>query len=235
MKSLTDLRKYVATVILATVAILGCNAQVESNPMQYVAIEEGTSAVNDELSKQTNGLLKTAQAQGMIAAEFEMMKKWEGKYNSYLKTAKGYAEAIKAGTTLYAEGVETLTHLFQIKKACAANPEGIAASLAWSDIYLDVTVQFIKTYSILKEAIASGGKNNMLTGAERTEMLWKLNDELSKLNTKLRKVAISIAFYNMTDVFNKITAGMIDKSYGQIAEDALKRWRKASKVSGILN
>lgn len=222
----------VTTMLLLTLATI---AQIEENPLEYAAIEEGTAAVNEQLKKQWDALWKIAQSQGMIAAEFEMMKKWEGKYNSYLKTAKGYAEAIKAGTTLYAEGVETLTHLFQIKKACAANPEGIAASLAWSDIYLDVTVQFIKTYSILKEAIASGGKNNMLTGAERTEMLWKLNDELSKLNTKLRKVAISIAFYNMTDVFNKITAGMIDKSYGQIAEDALKRWRKASKVSGILN
>ena len=101
-------------------------AQVgEANPLQYAAIAEGTYLLNSTMNSQTKGMQKTAAFQGTIAAEFTKMKQWEGKYNAYLKTARGYAEALKAGTTLYADGVETLQHLYEIQRAINANPVGI--------------------------------------------------------------------------------------------------------------
>jgi hypothetical protein len=178
---------------------------------------------------------KTAALQGSMAAEFTMMKKWEQKYNAYLKTARGYADALKAGTSLYADGVETLRHLYEIRKAINANPTGIGATLAMNDLYLETTTEFIKTYRLLKVSVAKGGTDNMLTGAERTEMLWQLNDELARLNAKLRTLAISIAYHNFTDVWNQYTAGMVDKSHADIAHDAYDRWRRASTVAQILS
>jgi hypothetical protein len=163
------------------------------------------------------------------------MKQWEGKYNAYLKTARGYAEALKAGTTLYADGVQTLQHLYEIQRAINANPAGIGATLAMNDLYLETASEFIKTYRLLKVSVAKGGTDNMLTGAERTEMLWQLSDELARLNAKLRTLAISIAYHNFTDVWNQYTAGMVDKSHGEIAADAYERWRRASNVSRILS
>jgi hypothetical protein len=211
-------------------------AQVgESNPSQYVAIAEGQTLVNNAVNSQTKGMQKTAALQGSMAAEFTMMKKWEQKYNAYLKTARGYADALKAGTSLYADGVETLRHLYEIRKAINANPTGIGATLAMNDLYLETTTEFIKTYRLLKVSIAKGGTDNMLTGAERTEMLWQLNDELARLNAKLRTLAISIAYHNFTDVWNQYTAGMVDKSHADIAHDAYDRWRRASNVARILS
>jgi hypothetical protein len=211
-------------------------AQVgESNPSQYVAIAEGQTLVNNAVNSQTKGMQKTAALQGSMAAEFTMMKKWEQKYNAYLKTARGYADALKAGTSLYADGVETLRHLYEIRKAINANPTGIGATLAMNDLYLETTTEFIKTYRLLKVSIAKGGTDNMLTGAERTEMLWQLNDELARLNAKLRTLAISIAYHNFTDVWNQYTAGMVDKSHADIAHDAYDRWRRASTVAQILS
>jgi hypothetical protein len=211
-------------------------AQVgESNPSQYVAIAEGQTLVNNAVNSQTKGMQKTAALQGSMAAEFTMMKKWEQKYNSYLKTARGYADALKAGTSLYADGVETLRHLYEIRKAINANPTGIGTTLAMNDLYLETTTEFIKTYRLLKVSVAKGGTDNMLTGAERTEMLWQLNDELARLNAKLRTLAISIAYHNFTDVWNQYTAGMVDKSHADIAHDAYDRWRRASNVARILS
>ena len=232
--------RYVCNHILPTLVLAGISvstfAQVgESNPSQYVAIAEGQTLVNNAVNSQTKGMQKTAALQGSMAAEFTMMKKWEQKYNSYLKTARGYADALKAGTSLYADGVETLRHLYEIRKAINANPTGIGATLAMNDLYLETTTEFIKTYRLLKVSIAKGGTDNMLTGAERTEMLWQLNDELARLNAKLRTLAISIAYHNFTDVWNQYTAGMVDKSHADIAHDAYDRWRRASSVCGILN
>ena len=232
--------RYVCNHILRTLVLAGISvstfAQVgESNPSQYVAIAEGQTLVNNAVNSQTQGMQKTAALQGSMAAEFTMMKKWEQKYNSYLKTARGYADALKAGTSLYADGVETLRHLYEIRKAINANPTGIGATLAMNDLYLETTTEFIKTYRLLKVSIAKGGTDNMLTGAERTEMLWQLNDELARLNAKLRTLAISIAYHNFTDVWNQYTAGMVDKSHADIAHDAYDRWRRASNVARILS
>ena len=232
--------RYVYNHILPALVLAGMSvstfAQVgESNPSQYVAIAEGQTLVNNAVNSQTKGMQKTAALQGSMAAEFTMMKKWEQKYNSYLKTARGYADALKAGTSLYADGVETLRHLYEIRKAINANPTGIGATLAMNDLYLETTTEFIKTYRLLKVSIAKGGTDNMLTGAERTEMLWQLNDELARLNAKLRTLAISIAYHNFTDVWNQYTAGMVDKSHADIAHDAYDRWRRASNVARILS
>ena len=75
----------------------------------------------------------------------------------------------------------------------------------------------------------------MLRGSERTEMLWQLNDQLADLNRRLRQLAISIAYHNMMDVWNRYTAGLIDRDKGVIASEALDRWRRASEVASVLN
>ena len=227
--------KATMVAMLMAVPVMMHAQAAESNPAQVVAIAEGQKLVNDQISSQTNGMQKTAVRQGAIATEFTIMKGWESKYNSYLKTARGFAEALQAGTTLYADGVETLQHLYEIQRAINANPVGIGATLAMNDLYMETAQEFVKTYRLLKTSIAKGGSENMMTGAERTEMLWELTDALARLNRKLRMVAISIAYHNLTDVWNQATAGIIPKSHSDIAHDALDRWKRASEVSSILD
>lgn len=207
----------------------------QSNPLQYVEIETGHKNINDQIKKQTKAQEKTGLLQATISAEFTKIKQWEGKYNSYLKTARGYAEAIKAGTSLYAEGVETLRHIHEIRKAVAANPQGIGASVAMNNIYVETAAELIRTYRLLKVSVALGTNVNMLTGAERTELLWNLNDALDQLNRKLRRLAMSIAFYNLGDVWNNATTGMVERSHAQVAADAIDRWKRAQRVYAILD
>lgn len=207
----------------------------QSNPLQYVEIETGHKNINDQIKKQTKAQEKTGLLQATISAEFTKIKQWEGKYNSYLKTARGYAEAIKAGTSLYAEGVETLRHIHEIRKAVAANPQGIGASVAMNNIYVETAAELIRTYRLLKVSVALGSNVNMLTGAERTELLWNLNDALDQLNRKLRRLAMSIAFYNLGDVWNNATAGMVERSHAQVAADAIDRWKRAQRAYAILD
>ena len=234
MKLLTEC-KFMTVAVILIVPVLSYAQAAESNPAQVVAIDEGNKMINDKISSQATAMQKTATYQGSIATEFTIMKGWESKYNSYLKKTRGYAEAIQAGTTLYADGVETLQHLYELQRAINANPTGIGATLAMNDLYMETAQEFIKTYRVLKTSIAKGGEENMLTGAERTEMLWELTDALAKLNSKLRMLAISIAYHNLTDVWNQATVGIIPRSHSDIAHDAIDRWKRASEVSMILN
>lgn len=221
----------------------------ETNGTQIAALEGGGGLINKAISAQTTSQTKTDLLAGAIGTEFLIIKGWEGKYNSYLKTTQGYAEGLKGAATLYAEGVTTLRHLYEITKAIKNNPQGLIASAAMSNVasgaklkeleknpmasisihnlYADAAAELIKVYNVLKYTIAVGGKTNMLTGAERTELLWYISDSLQDFNRKLRQLALSISYYNMTDVWNRVTTGLVERNHGEIARQAYKRWVKA--------
>ena len=216
------------TVIVGCAFSLSVRAQLEeNNGTQIAAIAGGGELINKAISKQTTSQTKTDLLAGAIGTEFLFIKGWEGKYNSYLKTTQGYAQGLKGAATLYAEGVTTLRHLYEITKAIKNNPQGVMATVSMNNLYADAAAELIKVYNVLKYTISVGGKTNMLTGAERTELLWAISDSLQDFNRKLRQLALSIAYYNMTDVWNKATAGMVDRNHGEIARQAYKRWVKA--------
>ena len=216
------------TVIVGCAFSLSVRAQLEeNNGTQIAAIAGGGELINKAISKQTTSQTKTDLLAGEIGTEFLYIKGWEGKYNSYLKTTQGYAEGLKGTAMLYAEGVTTLRHLYEIAKAIKNNPQGVMATVSMNNLYADAAAELIKVYNVLKYTISVGGKTNMLTGAERTELLWEINDSMQDFNRKLRQLALSIAYYNMTDVWNKATAGMVDRNHGEIARQAYKRWVKA--------
>ena len=199
----------------------------ENNGSQIAAIRGGGEKINKAISKQTTSQTKTDLLAGAIGTEFLFIKGWEGKYNSYLKTTQGYAEGLKGAATLYAEGVTTLRHLYEIAKAIKNNPQGVMATVSMNNLYAETAAELIKVYNVLKYTIAEGTQTNMLTGAERTELLWEIKDSMQDFNRKLRQLALSIAYYNMTDVWNKATAGMVDRNHGEIARQAYKRWVRA--------
>lgn len=234
MKLQTECRRLILTVC-CTIATITANAgYVNTNPMEYQLIRENEGEINAKKKKQMKKEAEIAALQGSMATEFTIMKGWEAKYNAYLKTAK-YAEALKAGTSLYADGVETLRNLYDLQRMAAQNPAGIAASLAMNNLYVETAIELTKTYRTLKNAVAASGKQHMMNAAARTQMLWQLDERMTALNRKLRNLTISIAYYNLTDVWNRATAGLVTKSHESIARDALKRWKRASEVNRRLN
>lgn len=97
-----------------------------------------------------------------------------------------------------------------------------------NDLYLETAEELVTVFTLLRDAVAVGGKENMLTGAERSATLWALQDRLHAFPQKLRLLYMSIRYYNLTDVWNNITAGMIDRSNGSIARQAKNRWKRAA-------
>lgn len=208
------------------------NAQiVSSNPLEYVALAEGNELINAQIKSQIEDEEKTALFQNTIAAEFTQIHKWEKKYNSYLKTAEGYASTLKASTSLYDDGVRIFINLCHLKKAIAENPQGIVATMSMNNLYIETATELVTVYTTLKDAIAKGGTENMLTGAERSKTLWALNDRLAAFNKKLTQLSLSIRYYTMTDVWNNATAGMIDRTNAEVASQAYGRWRRCAKAA----
>lgn len=223
------------TVSILLTLLLFCGksyAQIaSSNPLEYVALAEGNELINGQIKDQISDQQKTALFQNTIAAEFDQIHRWEQKYNSYLKTVDGYASTLKACTHLYDDGVHIFITLCKLKSAIGSNPQGIVATMSMNNLYIETATELVTVYTTLKDAIAKGGKENMLTGAERSKTLWELNDRLAAFSKKLNRLYLSIRFYTMTDVWNNITAGMLDRTNAEVAHEAYGRWRRAARVA----
>jgi hypothetical protein len=221
----------ILTMFLIAFATIDAHAQVVvSNPLEWLALAEGNEQLNDVIQSQITGETKTAALQNTIAAEFTQIHEWEKKYTSYLQTASGFASSLKASATLFEDGVRIFITLGKLKNAISSNPQGIVATMSMNNLYIETATELISVYSLLRDAIATGGKENMLTGAERSQTLWQLSDKLGSFSKKLHRLYLSIKYYTMTDVWNSISAGMIDRDNGQIAKDALKRWRRSARL-----
>lgn len=208
------------------------HAQVAaSNPLEWVALAEGNEVINGQIEKQIKGQMQTALLQNTIAAEFNRIHQWEKQYNSYLKTASGYASSLKACTHLYNDGVRIFLTLGKLGKAIGDNPEGIVASMNMNNLYIETATELVSVFTLLNDAVAKGGTANMLTGAERSKTLWALNDKLSAFSRKLHLLYLSIRYYTLNDVWNNVTAGMLDRSNGEVARMAMSRWRRAAAFS----
>ncbi len=232
MKSPTAIRTMLLTMTLTLFPFCKeARAQyVLTNPGEYIALAEGNDLINTEIKDESEKQMKTAMLQNTIAAEFTKIKEWEKKYSSYLQTAEGYASSLKAATTIYNDGVRIFITMGKLRKAIANNPEGPIATISMNNLYIETATELVSVFTLLKDAVAKGGKENMLTGAERSQTLWLLSDKLHSLSRRLQKLNLSIRYYTMTDVWQRATAGMIDRSYSEIAGQSFRRWRRAATV-----
>ena len=223
--------QHIIAVLVALLAGLlpqAAKAQIAaSNPLEWMALAEGNEVINDQIEKQIKGQTQTALLQNSIAAEFNRIHKWEKQYNSYLKTASGYASSLKACTHLYNDGVR----IFITGKAIRNNPQGIIAGMSMNNLYIETATELVSVFTLLNEAVAKGGNENMLTGAERSKTLWALNDKLSAFSRKLHLLYLSIRYYTLNDLWNNVTAGMLDRNNGEAARMAMSRWRRAAALA----
>lgn len=220
-------------LVLLFVACMSSYAQVTStNPGEYTILAAGNELINKTVKSETKAERETALMQNAMAAEFTKMKKWEREYNSYLKAANGYASALKAATHIYSDGLRILLTLDKMRKAVSNNPQGVAATVSMNNLYMETTTEMLSVFTLLKSSVAKGGEENMLTGSERSKTLWELEDKLSSFSHKLQLFYYSIRHYRMSDVWNRATAGMIERDRQEVALQSLSHWkRRAREVS----
>lgn len=230
MKSRTVIKSILSCALMLFLSHTA-KAQAIFNPGEWLALAEGNELINSQIESETKSQLQTATLQNTMAAEFNQIRKWENKYSGYLQTASGYASTLKAGTMLYHDGVHIFITLGQLRKSVLENPQGIAATLSMNNLYVETATELISVFTLLNESIAKGGTQNMLTGAERSQTLWALQDRLGAFSKKLHYLYLSIRYYNLTDVWNRASAGMIDRSNAEVAGQAYDRWRRAANVA----
>ena len=229
----TNSRRRLAALLLPVLLLGAGNLRAQivvANPLEWAVLAEGNELIDGQIRNEIDGETRTAVLQGTISAEFTQIKKWEGKYNAYLKSVDGYASSLKAATHLYNDGVRLFINLCDIKKAIANNPQGVAATFSMNNLYAETATEIVTVYTTLRDAIATGGEGNMLTGAERSKTLWMIEDSLKAFNHKLSQLSLSLRYYTLSDVWFNATEGILDRDNGEIARQAQSRWKRASRT-----
>ena len=134
--------KWVLLIVLAVLATVLSSVRASAqivvvNPLEWAALIEGNEVMHAEMKDEIQGETETAVLQNTIAAEFSQIKKWEKKYNGYLKCVDGYASSIKAASHLYNDGVMLFINLCNVKKAVESNPQGIVATFSMNNLYVE--------------------------------------------------------------------------------------------------
>lgn len=215
----------IGCIFLCPARMMGQSATT-NHAIEYWLIESYNDAITDLHSVQTQYADTTAAAATATTVLYYIMGGWERKYNEYLKD-NTFANAMTAGVNLYAEGTKTLFYINELRKVVKNNPEGIIATAALNNLYVEVAVDLLRTFRTLKYCVGAGGSENMLTGAERAKMFLRLADELHQMNAKLQKLTLSIGYYNLLDVKDRAIRPIIRHDKMSAAKESLKGWRRA--------
>lgn len=222
-------RAKLLALLLCTLCVKNISAQYSlssSNLGEYEAIGKGEALINSYTGSEIAKSTAIYGEQMTVFYADSKMESWHKKYNAYLKAAE-YGDAIASACTLFADGVRILQDFYDIYVASRVNPQGIGSSAFMNNLYLETACEFIDTYNTINDVLKKGGSDNMLTGAAKTNMLWNIAGRMEDLDRKLRRLAYSITVTSFSDVWNAAIAGMVDKTPGQCAQEALDRWKRA--------
>jgi len=209
---------------------------VVEDPALMAAVLDGFALQNKAILSSTGYKTALVAEEIVMQKQLTAMRRWEAQYNSYLKTAAGYAQSLRAGMGIYNQGIESLRLIWLIEKGIANNPSGAFASTNLQlDLYLRTAASFAKSFSIMRNIVAGkngeGGEMNMLNGRERTQVLWDAYDCLVELNKNLSDIHRYIYYYNLLDIWNKALEGRPCVNKKMVANQCLERWCRAATSS----
>lgn len=206
------------------------------NAFETGQIEWYQSKMAEKYEQEGDMLQKTIALQTTINANQFHIKEWERKYANYLKNVNGYASALKASCTIVEDAAKTFLSIQGVTSAIHDHgAEGIVSTAYMDDVFLDCIADLMSCCKIVKNVIAANpeggveGKDNMLTGRERTEILWMVEEKLASFNTHLHRLEFCIRYYRLIDIWNEYTAGMY-RNKAEIVNNSQERWARTMQA-----
>ncbi len=165
---------------------------IVQNPGEYLAIEALENALNSLYEKEIKTQTSISTIQNTIEIEFSQIKDIEKAYTNYLQDASFYATSLKASSSLIDDGVIILNYLSKISKEIKESKNNAICLFKIDNLLKEATNKILSLYTFYSQEIALGGKDNMLSGYERSKLLLELSKNLSEFKRKLEKIYYSL-------------------------------------------
>lgn len=197
---------------------------------QDATIAAGEQSLLKAEGQTASAMLAMNVAQTPMRMEYKAMSKWARQYYAYLDTASYVANSVQATTTIYVQALEVLRELIDVGKAIKDSPQGLISSSLRSDLYIQTSIQLINVFRTLKYVVSKGGRNNLMNGRERCEVLWSISNDLDVVKRNLRSLTNEIRYCTMADLWWDATISYGIYDHRQIAERCLHDMCRASRT-----
>lgn len=194
-------------------------------PIQESTITAGEYTLQQLIGQQAVQMAAVNAEQVPISLEFKEMDNWNRKYYNYLSDASYVINSLQAGTTIYTKAFECFRNLVDLGKAIKENPQGVVSTAALNNLYVETAVKFVKVFRTLNNVLKKGGKQSMLNGADRCRLLWQISGELDELKTSINRIAISVRYYSIIDVWWNATLQYGIYDHKQVADYCYNKWK----------
>lgn len=194
-------------------------------PIQESTITAGEYTLQQLIGQQAVQMGAVNAEQVPISLEFKEMDNWNRKYYNYLSDAGYVINSLQAGTTIYTKAFECFRNLVDLGKAIKENPQGVVSTAALNNLYVETAVKFVKVFRTLNNVLKKGGKQSMLNGADRCRLLWQISGELDELKTSINRIAISVRYYSILDVWWNATLQYGIYDHKQVADYCYNKWK----------
>jgi hypothetical protein len=164
--------------------------------------------------------------------EVDATTEYQRLYNEYLDTFRDiicYAAQIYG---FYYEIGKLTDNMGSLTKQLKANPGGAVAVALLpnrSAIYREILIGSLDIVNDIRQVCLS---NIKMTEKQRAEIVFAIRPKLKTINKKLQHLTLAVKYSSMSDVWNEIDEGTIEKAdNAKIAKAAKLRWKlRARKV-----
>lgn len=230
MKLPINTKRLVAVLCLSLCFVTASRAELATFLFQDGVITVGEYSLQKATGRTSAAMLAMTASQTPMKMEYKAMSKWARQYYSYLDSASYIANSVQATTTIYVQAMEVLRELVDVGKAIKDSPQGLISSSIRSELYIQTAIQFINVFRTLKFVVSKGGKQNMMNGRERCEILWSISNDLDVIKRNLRSLTNEIRYCTFADLWWDATISYGIYDHRQIAENCLDNMCRASRV-----
>jgi hypothetical protein len=219
-------------LILLLMTLGFCRMQAQTDPTLAGMIVIYTEKAKSELKSQEKAMALQTTGHIWIKEEVDATSEYQRLYNDYLDTFRDiicYAAQIYG---FYYEIGKLTDNMGSLTMQLKANPGGaVAAALLpnRSAIYREILIGSLDIVNDIRQVCLS---NIKMTEKQRAEIVFAIRPKLKTINKKLQHLTLAVKYSSMSDVWNEIDEGTIEKAdNAKIAKAAKLRWKlRARKV-----
>lgn len=178
-------------------------AQVYTDPATAAAVELNTAVIGKKLDDSKKAQATVAAENLLIYAQLDSIRKYDRIMVGYLKKAHGVFNNIYQITECINLSEQIISGLNKCRQAAVEHPEGGVITALVSKHFSQIVTESTGLVGNISTLVTGGGESNMLTSAERLQLLYAINSRLHALNRLVNRLRWQIQNFVWMDLLRE--------------------------------
>lgn len=226
-----QIRKVILGMLLLGNVIPVMAQKIETDPVAVAAIWTQTTTLETELAKSATAQMTNTSTNAAITLMVDSIRKYDKIMLDYLQKANNVFNTIYYAADALEMGTNIVKKLGNLMQEVKNHPQGALVTAVANDAYKDIIAETGALVPQIANFVQGSGKGNLLTSAERMDILYDVHAKLRKIDRKLNSLCWSVQTMRWSDLGRVLNPDM----YWQIqtSEKTLERSKK--RVDRMIN